>query len=152
MKITLCGSTRFMEAFGDWNVILTRAGHVVYTVCTSFKGNLQMGGTVAMLESDPSVGDELEIKRRFDLIHLQKITESDAIVVLNVGGYFGDSTRREIEWARMLRKQVFWLEHTQIGAAPLGTSVWQLYNCFDDKPIRSVPGTEKYGSSATPSR
>src|SRR5688500_16229706 len=117
MKITLCGSTRFMEAFGDWNVILTKAGHIVYTVTTSFKGE-------ALLHHNPAMGDEDETKRRFDLIHLQKITESDAIVVLNVDGYYGESTRREIEWARMLRKQVYWLQNTKLDVGVLGTSVW----------------------------
>ena len=32
---------------------------------------------------------------------------SDAICVLNVGGYVGDSTRREIALARVLNKQVY---------------------------------------------
>jgi len=133
-----------MEAFGDWNVILTKAGHVVYTVCTSFKGTLELGGVVAMLENDPSTGDEHETKRRFDLIHLDKISNSDAILVLNVDGYYGDSTRREIEWARMQRKDVYWLRNAELGVGVLGPSVWTLYNLFDNSPIRFVPEAAKY--------
>ena len=127
MKITLCGSTKFMTAFGDWNVILTKGGHVVYSVCQSSHGL--------------KVPNEEE-KRRFDLIHLQKIAESDAIVVLNVDGYYGDSTLRELEWARMLRKDIYWLEN----ARPkfMGPTVFQLYNLFEDKPIASIPEALPY--------
>ena len=142
MIITLCGSTRFMEAFGDWNVILTKAGHVVYTVCTSFKGD-------ALLNHNPVMGDEDETKRRFDLIHLQKISNSDAILVLNVDGYYGESTRREIEWARMNRKQVYWLNNAkkhpdEETGRVLGPAVWTIYELFNDGPIANLIETKKY--------
>ncbi len=49
-------------------------------------------------------------KVTLDLVHLDKILNSDAVVVINVGGYIGFSTKREIEWARMKEKAVFWIE------------------------------------------
>jgi len=118
-----------MEAFGDWNVILTKAGHVVYTVAQSSHG-----------AHEPNA----EEKRRFDLVHLAKIDASDAIVVLNVDGYIGESTLREIEWARLRRKDVYWLNHAIPGQV-LGVSIWQIYNLFEDRPIRSMSETVKYG-------
>ncbi len=33
MKITLCGSTKFKKEFEEWNIKLTMAGHIVYSVC-----------------------------------------------------------------------------------------------------------------------
>lgn len=46
-----------------------------------------------------------------DLVHLKKIMESDCILVVgkNDDGrpYVGDSTRREIRWAKMLGKGVW---------------------------------------------
>ncbi len=49
------------------------------------------------------------------MLHLAKIEESDAIVVLNVGGYVGDSTAREIMWAHIRRKGIFYLETKHTG-------------------------------------
>jgi hypothetical protein len=55
--------------------------------------------------------DELaEIKRGLDELHLRKIDLADEILVLNVGGYIGDSTRREIEYAQSKGKRIRYLE------------------------------------------
>ena len=35
---------------------------------------------------------------------------ADEIYVINVGGYIGDSTRSEIEYAKATGKQVYYLE------------------------------------------
>lgn len=134
MKICLCGSTnRFLEAFGDWDIILTKAGHVVYSVARSAHGDKTLTA---------------EEKRRFDLMHLKKISESDAIVVLNINGYYGESTEQEIEWAKMNRKDVYWLnsfidKHGE--PCSMGTSIWSLYNLFDGGvPLKTIPETDKY--------
>lgn len=84
-----------------------------------------------------------EEKRRFDLVHFEKIDNSDAIVVLNVDGYIGDSTTREVEWARMKRKDVYWLENNVKGKT-LGVSIWSLQNLFEDKAINSIPEAKAY--------
>ena len=43
-------------------------------------------------------------------LHFQKIEMSDAIFVVNVDGYIGESTRKEIEYAKSLDKEVMYLE------------------------------------------
>jgi hypothetical protein len=98
MRITLCGSAKFEDAFHEWNEKLTLAGHIVYDLAVhpSIKGG------------EKNWYDE-DTKIRLDLAHLGKILNSDAIVVLNVEGYFGDSTKREIAWAKMNGKGIFWL-------------------------------------------
>lgn len=85
-------------------VMLTLAGHVVYAL--SMHG--RQAGDVGKPESLTPVTDEQKIV--LDLAHLAKIEESDAILVLNVGGYTGDSTKREIAWAKMRGKIVYWLQ------------------------------------------
>jgi hypothetical protein len=45
-----------------------------------------------------------------DEAHRQKIKMSDAIYVINPGGYIGMSTRREIHYARALGKEIMFLE------------------------------------------
>lgn len=98
MKLTLCGSTRFEGMFHHWNQTLTLKGHVVYglAVYPSFKEGEKNWYTEAQ-------------KTTLDLAHLAKILHSDAIVVIDVDEYYGDSTRREIEWARMVGKKVYWI-------------------------------------------
>lgn len=97
MKITLCGSTRFREQYEKLNRELSMAGMIVYSV-SSFGHS-----------GDPLTDDQ---KETLDLVHLRKITESEAIVVIgeNEDGtpYVGNSTRREIKWANMLNIPVLY--------------------------------------------
>ena len=43
-------------------------------------------------------------------MHKRKIDMADAIYVINVGGYIGESTRSEIEYATRCGKDIFYLE------------------------------------------
>jgi hypothetical protein len=43
-------------------------------------------------------------------MHLRKIDMADEIYVINVGGYIGESTRREIEYAKKNGRVVRYLE------------------------------------------
>ena len=45
-----------------------------------------------------------------DDMHLRKIDLADEIYVINVGGYIGESTRREIAYAEKTGKKVNYLE------------------------------------------
>lgn len=46
-------------------------------------------------------------------LHYKKITMSDAIYVVNVGGYIGQSTQKEIAYAHSLNKEILFLEPTK---------------------------------------
>lgn len=95
MVITLCGSTRFRAQFEKMNKKLTLEGHVVLSV-----------GVFGHFGDRISEGEKIML----DKIHLQKIDMSDAIYVLNVNGYIGESTKAEIEYARKHHKKIFYLE------------------------------------------
>ena len=60
------------------------------------------------------VGDEealqYEVKAMLDRQHLAKIDLADEIFVINVDNYIGDSTRKEIEYAKAKGKHVGFLE------------------------------------------
>lgn len=43
-------------------------------------------------------------------IHFRKIDISDAIYVVNVNGYIGSATKKEIEYAKSLQKEILSLE------------------------------------------
>lgn len=46
-----------------------------------------------------------------DEMHKQKIDMADEIYVINVGGYIGESTKSEIEYAKSKRKKISYLEN-----------------------------------------
>lgn len=57
-------------------------------------------------------GDVLTEKQKImlDDMHKRKIDMADEIFVINVGGYIGESTKSEIEYAKSQGKKVFYLE------------------------------------------
>lgn len=84
--VCLCGSTRFKDAFAEASKHETLAGRIVLSV-----------GLFGHLEGLDMAGPT---KKMLDELHLRKIDLADEVLVLNVGGYIGESTRREIEYAR----------------------------------------------------
>lgn len=100
--VCLCGSTRFYEAFQQANFAETMAGCIVLSV-----GFYPHSATQAHGEG---VGITPAQKVALDELHKRKIDLADEILVLNVGGYVGDSTRSEIAYAITHRKRVRWLE------------------------------------------
>ncbi len=95
--ITLCGSTRFKNEFLEAQKRLTLEGNVVITV--GLFGH--SGDDVVWTEG---------VKDMLDRQHLAKIDLADEIFVINVGGYIGDSTRREIAYAEFKGKTISYLE------------------------------------------
>lgn len=95
--ITLCGSTRFKEQFIEMQKKLTLQGWIVISV-----------GLFGHSGDDEVWSDGA--KKMLDDIHKAKIAMSDAIFVINPGGYIGDSTASEIEWAQDLGKDIYYLE------------------------------------------
>lgn len=94
-QITLCGSTKFKREFEVINRQLSLEGNVVYSV--SFFAHADN----VMLTS--------EQKATLDEVHKRKIDNSDGILVINVDGYIGESTRSEIHYARRKGKFITYL-------------------------------------------
>ena len=98
--ITLCGSTRFKDEFLEAQKRLTLEGNVVITV--GLFGH--SGDDVVWTEG---------VKDMLDRQHLAKIDLADEIYVINVGGYIGDSTRREIAYAEFKGKTIKYMENSK---------------------------------------
>ena len=49
-------------------------------------------------------------KLMLDELHLRKIDLADEVYCLNVGGYVGESTRRELDYAQRTGKPIRFLE------------------------------------------
>lgn len=97
--ITLCGSTRFKEQFLEAQRRLTLDGNIVISV-----GLFGHSGDEEVWKPG--------VKEMLDDMHLRKIDLADEIFVINVGGYVGESTRREIAYAKQMGKRVTYLEQT----------------------------------------
>jgi guanosine-3',5'-bis(diphosphate) 3'-pyrophosphohydrolase len=107
--ICLCGSTKFIEMFA------------VKTWELELEGNIVLGCTLLPKWYCPvrdHFAETLGVKEQRDNHHLQKIDLADEILVLNVNGYIGESTRREIEYAQKCGKEIRYLETTGASAGP----------------------------------
>ena len=102
--ITLCGSTRFKEEFMKTQKDLTLQGNIVISV-----GLFGHSGDNEVWENMDE-GTLTRTKEMLDDMHKRKIDMADEIFVINVGGYIGDSTRSEIEYAKEHGKAVRYLE------------------------------------------
>ena len=101
--ITLCGSTRFKDAFMEAQKKLTLEGNIVISV-----GLFGHSGDSEVWEG-MSEDTLTATKRMLDDMHKRKIDMADEIFVINVGGYIGSSTRSEIEYAHATGKPVrYW--------------------------------------------
>jgi len=100
--VCLIGSTRFSDAYREANLCETLDGKIVLTIGCDTKSD-------EMLHLTP------KDKTCLDVLHLCKIDQADEVLVLNVNGYVGESTRREIEYAERLGKKLRWLE-PEVGA------------------------------------
>jgi hypothetical protein len=93
----LCGSTRrAATAFEQEQLRLTLEGAIVLSIGAN--------------KNDGELGITEEQAIRLDILHLFKIEQAQVIRILNVGGYIGPSTHRELEYARRLGKRIEFLE------------------------------------------
>lgn len=93
--ICLCGSSQYPGAFLDATEKETMAGRIV----------------LAMAFDHTASRWRHEILRE---LQRHRIEMADQLYVLNVGGYIGESTRAEIEYARSLSKDIRFLEKEQL--------------------------------------
>ncbi|WP_331736846.1 hypothetical protein OG426_55505 (plasmid) [Streptomyces canus] len=93
--VALCGSTRHWDALAEANLYETAAGRIVLAPGRNMK-------QPHPLWEDPDRADQL--KQQLDELHRRKIDLADEVLIVNPGGYIGDSTRSEIDYARSLGK------------------------------------------------
>jgi hypothetical protein len=101
--ICLCGSTRFTEVMLIKQWELTKQGHVVLSWCALPDSYLNG-------KERSHIGDQEGVKEVVDEVHLRKIDLCDEVLVINVGGYIGMSTQKEIEYATAIGRPVLYLE------------------------------------------
>lgn len=103
--VVLCGSSRFVAAMA-----------VIAWIFERDEGKITMG--LHLLPADYASAEEIPdhlaehegVADRMDELHWRKIDLADRIFVVNIDGYIGDSTRKEIQYARRTGKRVTYLE------------------------------------------
>ena len=94
--ITICGSLKFKNEMIEVAEKLELQENAVIIPIYPTNSN-----------KDAYTDEQVDI---LDKMHKEKIKISDAIYVVNVGGYIGTSTKSEIEYAKSLGKEILYLE------------------------------------------
>ncbi|MGW3291721.1 hypothetical protein ACWDR3_44575 [Streptomyces sp. NPDC001002] len=94
--VYICGSTRFVDEMSAANRELTLAGVIVVAPGVFLRAEDH--------EADELITDEQ--KTALGALHLRKIDLADRVLVVNPGGYIGESTRREIAYAHATGKPI----------------------------------------------
>lgn len=71
---------------------------------------LTFAGIIVVAPSEADESPTPEQEAVLDALHLRKIDLADRVLVVNPGGYVGESTRREIDYARAAGKPVSFTE------------------------------------------
>lgn len=96
--ICYCGSLRVaLDAFKKAEYQSVIDGNIALLPCCMF------------VDIQREYGAESDYKVKADELHKRKIDICDEVFVLNVGGYIGESTRSEIDYAKKINKPIFYL-------------------------------------------
>lgn len=101
--VCLCGSTRFWRTFQEAGLQETMAGRIVLSIGAATGTDDQHFGNLPREEYD-------RVKAMLDELHLRKIDLADEVLILNVGGYIGESTARELAYAKANNKIIRFFE------------------------------------------
>lgn len=111
--VCLCGSTRFCRTFQEASLQETLAGRIVLSIGAASGTDDEHFGNLPRAEYN-------RVKEQLDQLHLRKVEMADEVLILNVGGYVGESTRRELFHAMDLGKRVRWWETAPADAGQEG--------------------------------
>ena len=91
--ITLCGSLKFKKEM------------MIIAEKMALEGNCIITPVYPTLDNYERTEEQLEKLKK---AHFKKIELSDSILVVNVNGYIGYSTKLEIEYAKKLGKEIIY--------------------------------------------
>ena len=94
--VCICGSARFVDEMRAANRDLTFAGVIVVAPGVFLRAGDHEATELITNEQKIALG----------ALHLRKIDLADRVLVVNPGGYIGESTSREIAYARANGKPI----------------------------------------------
>ena len=91
--ITLCGSLKFQKEM------------MIIAEKMALNGNCILTPVYPILENNEKTDEQINMLKE---AHFKRIELSDAILVMNVNNYIGESTSLEIEYATKLGKEIIY--------------------------------------------
>ena len=107
--VVLCGSSRFVDLMAACAWIIEREEKAITMGLHLLPWWYSIEPIPDHLAEHEGVADAM------DDLHLRKIDLADEIFVVNQNGYVGESTSREIEYAREHKKPVRWYSCDPVG-------------------------------------
>lgn len=102
--VCFCGSTRFTNEMLMLTWELAKRGIIALGWCVLPTNHSPNGS-----EIDHHLAEREGVADILDELHLRKIDLADEVYIVNVDGYIGDSTKREIAYAEKLNKPIQYL-------------------------------------------
>jgi hypothetical protein len=111
--ITLCGSSRFCGEMAVLAWEFEKGGAIALGLHLLPQDYCVQKGMVPDAAGNiHHIGEQEGVEQQMDALHFKKIEMADTVFVVNIGGYIGASTSREIAYAEHLGKRVAYLEET----------------------------------------
>ena len=114
--VTLCGSSRFccQMAILAWE--FEKAGWITLGLHLLPDEYCKQKGYIPDDNGEiHHIGEQEGIEHKMDSLHFKKIEMSDSVYVVNIDGYIGESTAREIAYAEYLGKTISYYEDVPRG-------------------------------------
>jgi len=99
--ICICGSTRFLSTHAIKRWEFEKQGIICLTI--NFL-------PLDYFKESAHGAEQDGVKEILDELHLRKIDLADEVYIINAGGYIGESTRNEINYAEILGKKIIYME------------------------------------------
>ena len=109
-NICLIGSSRFEEEFRKLEVDLSIKGYIVLS-------------PLVYNQSGDNPGCGKDVKKILDYVQQEKIRQSDVVFVVDVDGYVGHSTKKQIAYSELLNKPVLYLSKGDLETLEKGVEV-----------------------------
>lgn len=106
--IVICGSSKFVDIMAVCSWLIEKQEKAIVM-------SLHLLPRWYCMGVDDHIAEVEGVSEDMDELHLQKIDIGDEIFVVNHHDYIGDSTRREIEYAKEREKKIRWFSHDVIG-------------------------------------
>jgi len=119
--IVLCGSSRFTDVMAVCAWFIERDEHAIALGLHLLPRWYSKEHIPHHLAEHEGVADAM------DELHLRKIDMADEIFVVDFNEYFGQSTAREIEYAKIHGKKTRWFTRD-----PIGEAVLRLYRSWGE--------------------
>ena len=109
-NICLIGSSRFESEFRRLEVDLSIKGYIVLS-------------PLVYNQSGDNPGCGKESKKILDYVQQEKIRQSDIVLVVDVDGYVGSSTKKQIAYAKLLNRPLLYFSKGDLETLEKGVEV-----------------------------